>query len=180
MASTVRLVNDLYDEVISEITSSTENWFNFLKCASMNYKYSFSEQILIFAQKPNAVACADFNTWNNSLKRYIKKGSKGIALLNENFGNISLKYVWDISDTESKIRKGKKIKLWSVSRAYEKQLIESLKNRYYEYDDTLNLTEALDIFSSALVDNNYLDYYNELNDSISETDFKTCLKTESE
>ena len=176
MASTVRLVNDLYDEVISEITSSTENWFNFLKCASMNYKYSFSEQILIFAQKPNAVACADFNTWNNSLKRYIKKGSKGIALLNENFGNISLKYVWDISDTESKIRKGKKIKLWSVSRAYEKQLIESLKNRYYEYDDTLNLTEALDIFSSALVDNNYLDYYNELNDSISETDFKTCLK----
>ena len=85
MASKLKLISELYEETIENVSSESENWRLFLKCASMNYKYNFSEQLLIYAQKPNAVACAELETWNKDLKRWVNKGAKGIALLNDEY-----------------------------------------------------------------------------------------------
>ena len=68
MPSKYQLVNEMANDTLKEITSSSENWIKFLQTASNNYKYSFNEQVLIYAQKPNAIACADIETWNKRLK----------------------------------------------------------------------------------------------------------------
>ena len=81
MPNKYQLVNQMANETLKEITKSGENWTKFLKTASNNYKYSFNEQVLIYAQKPNTTACADIETWNNRLKRWVNKGAKGIALI---------------------------------------------------------------------------------------------------
>ena len=76
MPNKYQLVNEMGNETLKDITSSSENWIKFLDTASNNYKYSFNEQVLIYAQKPNATACADIETWNKRLKRWVNKGSK--------------------------------------------------------------------------------------------------------
>ena len=104
MASKLKLISELYEETIENISSESDNWRLFLKCASMNYKYNFSEQLLIYAQKPNAIACAELETWNKDLKRWVNKGAKGIALLNDDNGYLKLRYVFDVSDTHHLIK----------------------------------------------------------------------------
>ena len=98
MATTLKIVNELFDETIEDISRESSSWKAFLKCASMNYKYNFSDQLLIYAQKPTAIACADLDTWNKTLKRWINKGAKGIALLTEVNGYSRIRYVFDVSD----------------------------------------------------------------------------------
>ena len=83
MPSKYQYVHELWLEQSQHITSSPESWMTFLKTASWTYKYRFEDQILIYSQKPNARACADFDTWNQKMNRWIKKNTKGIALLNE-------------------------------------------------------------------------------------------------
>ena len=160
MASKLKLISDLYNETIDIVTSDSEKWQSFLKCASNNYKYNFSEQLLIYAQKPNAVACADIDTWNKVLKRWVNKGASGIALLNDDKGYLKLRYVFDVSDTHSKY--GKNVSLWKVDRKYDNELIESLENKYGELSKKETLQEALISTAINLTDDNYTDYFNEL------------------
>ena len=86
----------------AEITRNRENWTAFLRTASRLYRYSFPDQLLIHAQRPQATACADFDIWNKRMRRYIRRGSKGIALVNVSGRRPSLRYVFDISDTGGK------------------------------------------------------------------------------
>ena len=76
-------ITELYLNTTLEVANSVENWLSFIKSASYNYKYRFDEQILIYAQKPDATACAETTIWNKKMKRWINKGSKGIALIDE-------------------------------------------------------------------------------------------------
>ena len=89
----------------------------------MNYKYPFNDQVLIYAQRPQAVACAKIEAWNKQVGRWVNRGAKGIALLSEDNGYTNLRYVFDIADTNSKF--GKSFRLWSVSKPYELDIIES-------------------------------------------------------
>lgn len=84
-------ITELYIETIQEISKDKEKWLSFLKSASFNYKYRFDEQILIYAQKPQATAVAETEVWNKKLKRWINKGSKGIALMTEKERRIRFK-----------------------------------------------------------------------------------------
>ena len=163
MASKLKLISDLYNETIDIVTSDSDKWQSFLKCASNNYKYNFSEQLLIYAQKPNAVACADIDTWNKVLKRWVNKGASGIALLNDDKGYLKLRYVFDVSDTHSKY--GKNVSLWKVDRKYDNEIIESLENKYGELSKKETLQEALISTAVNLTDDNYTDYFNELLDN---------------
>lgn len=113
MPNKYQLVNEIANEALKEITESSENWIKFLNTASNNYKYSFNEQVLIYAQKPNATACADIETWNKRLKRWVNKGAKGIALISIENGRNVLRHVFDISDTHSGINQ--ELKLWAVT-----------------------------------------------------------------
>jgi len=168
MASTVREITVLFDETIESLSLDTNNWLSFLKCASMNYKYDFMEQLLIYAQKPSAVACADYDTWNNKLNRYVK--GAGIALLTEYNGLPRLKYVWDISNTFSKYGRYKRpIKIWKVDKKYELEMIESLNNKYGELDNTETFKDTLISVARVLTDDNYCDYFTEFMENINNT-----------
>jgi N12 class adenine-specific DNA methylase len=164
MPNKYQLINEMANETIKEISSSSEKWIEFLNTASNNYKYSFNEQVLIYAQKPNATACADIETWNKKLKRWVNKGSKGIALISIENGRNVLRHVFDISDTHSGINQ--ELKLWEVKSSYENGLIETLENRFGHLELKDNLAEAIFFSSSNLVEDNFQDYLVDLKEVV--------------
>jgi len=156
MANKYQLINEMASETLKEITQNGESWIKFLNTASNNYKYSFNEQVLIYAQKPNATACADIETWNKKLRRWVNKGAKGIALLSMENGRNVLRHVFDISDTHSGINKD--FKLWEIKSSYENGIIETLENSFGNLEVKSNLAEAIYSASINLVEDNYQDY----------------------
>lgn len=156
MANKYQLINEMASETLKEITQNGESWIKFLNTASNNYKYSFNEQVLIYAQKPNATACADIETWNKKLRRWVNKGAKGIALLSMENGRNVLRHVFDISDTHSGINKD--FKLWEIKPSYENEIIETLENSFGNLEVKSNLAEAIYSASINLVEDNYQDY----------------------
>lgn len=121
------------------------------------YKFSFDDQLLIYAQRPDARACASYETWNDKLHRWIKRGSKGIALLNENG---TLRYVFDISDTRSP--ENKPLHLWSVDMTNEEEFIEMIVDKYGPFESTLDYGQAVILMSKTIVEDNYQDYFSSL------------------
>ena len=156
MANKYQLINEMASETLKEITQNGESWIKFLNTASNNYKYSFNEQVLIYAQKPNATACADIETWNKKLRRWVNKGAKGIVLLSMENGRNVLRHVFDISDTHSGINKD--FKLWEIKPSYENGIIETLENSFGNLEVKSNLAEAIYSASINLVEDNYQDY----------------------
>ncbi|MDO5002774.1 MAG: SNF2-related protein [bacterium] len=170
MATTVEIINDLYNETIDLISQDSRSWQSFLKTASMNYTNSFSEQLLIYAQRPEAIATADIKTWNNTYKRFINTGCSGIGLLTEYNGNQKIKYVWGLNDTHSMYgRKGKQVKIWTVPKVYEQQIIERLENRFGTLENKDDFISSVKSLSNNLMEDNYLDYYNDLIDNKNNT-----------
>ena len=178
MPNKYQLVNEIANETLKEITQSGENWAKFLNTASNNYKYSFNEQVLIYAQKPNATACADIETWNNRLKRWVNKGAKGIALISIENGRSVLRHVFDISDTHSGINRN--LKLWEVRSSYENGLIETLENSFGNLEIKSNLAEAIYSSSMNLVEDNYQDYLVDLRDVIENSSLQNLSEDELE
>lgn len=112
MATKLQLITELANTTSKEL-SSVNKWTEFLSSAAWQYKYSFEDQVLIYAQRPDARACADFDTWNEKLKRRINRGAKGIALLRERGADFYLDHVFDVSDTYRGMR-GVDVKLAGV------------------------------------------------------------------
>ncbi len=169
MASNLKLTKELFKETTEDVTSNSDNWQRFLSCAAMNYKYDFTDQLLIYAQKPTATACAEMNIWNEKLKRFVNKGANGIALIKEVNGYPRLRYVWDISDTHSIYgRNGKRLRVWNIPKVYENQVIEALCNRY-GLQFTNDLGDALKQVAIALSNDNFQDYLNDLFDNTKNT-----------
>ena len=160
MASKLRLITDLYGETLTQISKNADDWMSFLECAAMNYKYPFNDQVLIYAQRPEAVACAKIEAWNKQVGRWVNRGAKGIALLSEDNGYTNLRYVFDIADTNSKF--GKSFRLWSVPKPYEVDIIESLENKYGELEDKSSLGLAIKSVSKIIVEDNMQDYLEDL------------------
>lgn len=160
MASKLRLITDLYGETLTQISKNPDDWMSFLECAAMNYKYPFNDQVLIYAQRPEAVACAKIEAWNKQVGRWVNRGAKGIALLSEDNGYTNLRYVFDIGDTNSKF--GKSFRLWSVPKLYEVDIIESLENKYGELEDKSSLGLAIKSVSKIIVEDNMQDYLEDL------------------
>lgn len=93
---------ELAETTLRRITENTDNWTAFLASCANLYKYPFADQLMIYAQRPDATACADFDTWNKRMGRYVKRGSTGIALIDDNGDRAKLRYVFDISDTRAR------------------------------------------------------------------------------
>ena len=165
MATTVKIVNEIFDETVNLVAQDSEHWQSFLKTASMNYTNSFSEQLLIFAQRPDAVSCADIDTWNKTYKRYINSGCPGIGLLTVCNGRSCIRYVWGVDDTHSIYgRKGKDLKVWKVPKIYEEQVIESLENKYGVLENKKTFIDAVKSVAVNLMEDNYSDYLADLID----------------
>ena len=159
MATTLVDIKEVYNETIADITSDSRKWQSFLSCASKNYKYDFDEQLLIYAQRPTAIACASYDTWNSKLNRIIKKGHSGIALITEKYGKPSIRYVWDVSDTQSMYgKKGKKVRVWNVGIAYQDQVIEALENKYGDLTNKESFIDGLKSVATNLAEDNSNDY----------------------
>ena len=143
-----------------DISSRPEVFAEFLTTAAHNYKYSFRDQLLIFAQKPNAVACAEIEVWNK-LGRYVNKGTKGIALLSDRDVPYKLRHVFDITDTNSYY--GNEVRLWQMRPEYEDAVAEALQNSFGELDGKGNFTAALMDIAELAVTDNISDYLENLN-----------------
>ena len=101
MASTLQQYHQLADHMATQITGSYQSWTDFLTTAARLYKYPYHEQLMIYAQRPDATACAEYDLWNNRMGRYIRRGAKGIALIDHSGDAPKLKYVFDVADTRS-------------------------------------------------------------------------------
>ena len=154
-------ITELYFETTLNVGKNADNWISFLKRASFNYKYRFDEQILIYAQRPDAVACAETTIWNKKLKRWINKGSKGIALITEKEGELGLRFGFDVSDTNSDVY-GRKFKLWQAEEKYTNDIIEALEDKFGTMEDKSSLPLAIISTVYNRVVDNMQDYLEEL------------------
>ena len=159
MPNKMQLITELSNNVTKEITNTPENWLSFLDTASNNYKYSFNEQILIYAQRPDATVCTDIDTWNKRLHRWIKKGSKGIALITNDNGVQGLRHIFDISDTYDKFNRN--VYVWQVEDDMQNEIIETLENRFGDLENKNNLADSIINSVTNLVEDNFQDYYSD-------------------
>ena len=162
MPNKLQNIIELSKNATIEISKYLDLWMEFLNTASNNYKYSFNDQVLIFVQKPEATACADIEIWNKKLHRWIKKGSKGIALIKNNGNGNQLRHVFDVSDTYDIY--GRQIKLWQVNHTFDNEIIESLENRFGTLDIKDNLANAIISTAYNAVEDNLQDYLKQILD----------------
>ncbi len=132
---------------------------SFLSTAANNYKYSFGDQLLIYAQKPSATACAEIETWNK-LGRWVNKGTRGIALLIDRDVPYKLRHVFDIADTNS--RYGHKVWLWSLEDRYKEQVTEALENSFGKIEHKARFEGMIINLSEQIVQDNLADYLDQL------------------
>ena len=101
MPTKFQLITELYDQTVQSVTGNYQSWTGFLRAACYNYKCPFDDQILIYAQRPEATACADYELWNKRMGRYVRRGAKGIALIDHSGDAPKLKYVFDVAETRT-------------------------------------------------------------------------------
>lgn len=119
---------ELLEKSCHDIIQSEEAWLSFLRTSGYLYNFNFTNQLLIYQQRPDAKACTDFETWNNRMNRWIKKGSKGIALIDDGGRYTKIRYVFDIADTRSP--RNRELHLWSVQESFHKQLIDKIAKQF--------------------------------------------------
>ncbi len=126
---TVQSILQLIDSTTEQITRSKQNWTAFLRTAAQLYKYPYAEQVMIYAQRLDAKACAEYDLWNRRMGRYVRRGSKGIALIDSSGDRPRLKYVFDISDTGGREHSLRPL-LWELRLEHEDAVSDSLHNRF--------------------------------------------------
>ena len=182
MPSKYRIILEMASQTARDIASNADRYTDFLITAANNYKYSFKEQLLIHAQKPDATACAEIDTWNK-LGRWVNKGTKGIALLIDRDVPYKLRHVFDISDTNS--RAGRNITLWQMKPEYEYAVSESLQASFGDVEEPRDFPHLLMDISGYAVEDNLSDYLMELNavkagsflEELDDTNLEAWLKT---
>ena len=155
MPSKLQIIKEMAAQEALSITSDTKRYMAFLHTAANNYKYNFQEQLLIHAQKPDATACAEIDTWNK-LGRWVNKGTKGIALLIDRDVPYKLRYVFDLSDTNS--RAGREVNLWQLKDRYLEEVKEALSNSFGEVVDADDFQGFLMQIAEHVVNDNLDDY----------------------
>ena len=149
MPSKLSFYTQMADHTAKQVTGSFGEWTAFLETMGRLYKYPFHEQLMIFAQKPNATACADYDLWNKQMGRYVRRGSKGIALIDTSGDNPRLKYVFDVSDTGGR-ENSRRLNLWEYKDEHQDAVTASLENRFGVSGEK-GLADQLEQIASKLV-----------------------------
>ena len=139
----------LAQQTAKELTRYWENWTDYLTTASRLYKYSFADQLMIYAQRPDATACASFDIWNNRMNRYVRRGSKGIALLDQSSSVPRLHYVFDVSDTGVR-RNSRDPEVWQLGPDLVQPVSEMIAREYGVYHE--RLSQQISDLTGKLVD----------------------------
>ena len=145
----------LAEYTAEHLTSSLANWTGFLTTAGRLYKYPYHEQLMIYAQRPDATACADYELWNNKMNRYVRRGSTGIALLDPTGDKPRLKYVFDVSDTGGR-ENSRRPFLWEMQDHHNEPILEMLADKFDVKESSL--FEAFDILARNLSKEYYEDH----------------------
>ena len=140
---------NLAQQTAKELTRYWENWTDYLTTASRLYKYSFADQLMIYAQRPDATACASFDIWNNRMNRYVRRGSKGIALLDQSSSVLRLHYVFDVSDTGVR-RNSRDPEVWQLGPDLVQPVSEMIAREYGVYHE--RLSQQISDLTGKLVD----------------------------
>ena len=148
----------LAEDTTRRITHSHTEWTGFLKTAARLYKYPYHEQLMIYAQRPEATACADYRVWNDRMRRYIRRGSKGIALLDVSGDEPKLRYVFDIADTGVRAS-SRPFSQWQLTEQNEEAACRALEDGY---DVTGSLEKQIHAAVQQLVMNQWLDHRREI------------------
>lgn len=143
MARKIEYISMLAEETAKDIVKNEEAWKRYLDTAARLYKYPFQEQMLIFAQRSDATACASIDIWNEKMNCWVNKGAKGIALIDEESSFPRLKYVFDVSDVHKARRIGRDPYLWEMKTEHETAIIKRLENIYGETDNESSFTNRI-------------------------------------
>jgi len=159
MNSKERFYSGVARETIHRLTSNVDSWLSFLQLMGRNYEFTYPEQVMIYAQRPDAIFCRTYEEWNNDeFKRYIRRGSKGIALFVSDSSKPSLRYVFDVSDTGTR-RSSPDLNIWRVTEEYQ-PLIHDMLERAFEVESEGTLERKLETLAQKLT-NEYWDEFEE-------------------
>ena len=151
-------IRNLVQEHAVSVSSSPGDWMDYMDTASRLYRYSFSDQLLIHAQRPDATACASLELWNEKMLRWVNRGARGIALFDETWQNTKLRYVFDISDTHM-VAGGRSPYLWQMQEHQREEILTHLAEVYaLEEKDTATLQDALMAVAREMVSDNLEEY----------------------
>lgn len=163
MAAKYQLITELYRRTGVAVAKNPQAWQGFLSSACRNYKCRFDEQLLIYAQRPDAVAVAKLETWNSQFKRWVNKDSKGIAVFDPKGRRNTLKYYFDVSDTHEGYYGSHPVPIWQMDERYEQAVMERLSDRFGDVEST-DLASALMETAKNAVEDNLQDYFSQLKD----------------
>ena len=163
MASKFQFITELYSRTLIRLTGDYESWTGFLRSACYNYKCPFDEQVLIYAQRPDATAVLELEKWNRQFGRWVNAGATGIAVMDEAHGKGRLKHYFDITDTHA-TRISRSVPIWSMEPAYTEPVIETLEATFGTLAEKDNLPDAILSASRNAVADNMQDYLRDLLD----------------
>lgn len=163
MAAKYQLITELYRRTGVAVAKNPQAWQGFLAAACRNYKCRFDEQLLIYAQRPDAVAVAQLETWNKQFRRWINKDSKGIAVFDPKGRRNTLKYYFDVSDTHEGYYGSRPVPIWQMNERYEQAVMERLSDRFGEMEGS-DLASVLMETAKNAVEDNLQDYLSQLKD----------------
>lgn len=158
MVTKYQMISCLAEDTAKEIAKNGQEWTRYLTTAARLYKYPFNEQILIFAQRPDATACASIEIWNEKMNCWVNRGAKGIALLDTENSYTRLKYVFDVSDVHKARRIGRDPNLWELREEHKETVLAQLEKTYGETDKNSSFEQRIMEISNRIA----FDYYEEL------------------
>ena len=162
MPTKFQLITELYDQTVQSVTGSYQSWTGFLRAACYNYKCPFDDQILIYAQRPDATAVLEMERWNRQFGRWVNRGAKSIAVFGDD-GQNCLKLYFDVSDTHAS-RFARPLPIWTMHPAFEPEVIETLEATFGNLAEKENLTDAVRSACHNAVADNITDYLQDLRD----------------
>ncbi len=163
MAAKYQLITELYRRTGVAVAKNPQAWQGFLSSACRNYKCRFDEQLLIYAQRPDAVAVAKLETWNRQFRRWVNKDSKGIAVFDSKGRRNTLKYYFDVSDTHEGYYGSRPVPIWQMDERYEQAVMERLSDRFGDVESTDLASDLMETAKNA-VEDNLQDYFSQLKD----------------
>ena len=161
MAAKYQLITELYRRTGRDVTRNPQAWQGFLSSACRNYKCRFDEQLLIYAQRPDATAVAEIGTWNRLFKRWVNKDSRGIAVFDPKGRRNTLKYYFDVSDTHEGYYGSRAVPIWQMDKRYEQPVMERLADRFGGMEGG-DLANFLMQTAENAVEDNLTDYLSQL------------------
>ena len=162
MPTKFQLITELYDQTVQSVTGSYQSWTGFLRAACYNYKCPFDDQILIYAQRPDATAVLEMERWNRQFGRWVNRGAKSIAVFGDD-GQNCLKLYFDVSDTHAS-RFARPLPIWTMHPAFEPEVIETLEATFGNLSEKENLADAVRSACHNAVADNFTDYLQDLRD----------------